>query len=119
MDKANLYSALFFLMIKLEETKNNPMHDKAFVIALTEVLRYFRDNGELKEAYKSQKDSLVNIANSPWMKLTMSMFTSKMQEDMIDAELPDINALIKENTSDKYIEKKINDILGDVELKKE
>ena len=119
MDKTNLYSALLFLMIKLEEAKNNPMHDKAFVTALTEVLRYFRDNGELKEAYKSQKDSLVNIANSPWMKLTMSMFTSKMQEDKVDAELPDINALIKENTSDEYIEKKINSILGNVELKKE
>lgn len=117
MDKTNLYSALLFLMIKLEEAKNNPMHDKAFVTALTEVLRYFRDNGELKEAYKSQKDSLVNIANSPWMKLTMSMFTSKMQEDKVDAELPDINALIKENISDEYIEKKINSILGNVELK--
>lgn len=27
-------------------------------------------------------------------------------------ELPDIDALIKENTSDEFIERKINDILG-------
>lgn len=114
-----LYSALLLLMIKLEDTKYNPMYDKAFVTALTEILRYFRDNGELKEAYKSQKDLLVNIANSPWMKLTMSMFTSKMQEDMTNIDIPDIDALIKENTSDKFIEKRINDVLGDVELKKE
>ena len=119
MDKTNLYSALLLLMIKLDEAKNNPMHDKAFVTALTEVLRYFRDNGELKEAYKSQKDLLADMANSPWMKLTMGMFTSKMQEDMTNADIPDIDALIKENTSDKFIEKKINDILGNAELKKE
>lgn len=109
-----LYSALLLLMIKLEDTKHNPMHDKAFVTALTEVLCYFRDNGELKKAYKSQKDLLTDMANSPWMKLTMGMFTSKMQENAA----PDINALIEETTSDEYIEKKINDILGNVELEK-
>lgn len=107
-------------MIKLEEAKSNPMHDKNFVSALTEVLRYFRDNGELKKAYKSQKDSLADMANSPWAKLVIGMLTSKMQEDKVDVELPDIDALIKENTSDEFIEKKINDILSDdIELKKE
>ena len=99
-------------MLKLEEAKSNPMLDKNFVAALTEVLRYFRDNGELKKAYESQKDSLVDMANSPWAKLVMGMLTSKMQEDKVDAELPNIDALIEENTSDEFIEKKINDILG-------
>ena len=112
-----LYSALLLLMIKLEDAKYNPMYDKAFVTALTEILRYFRDNGELKEAYKSQKDLLADMANSPWMKLTMGIFTSKMQEDTTN--IPDIDALIKEHTSDKFIEDKINGILGDAELKKE
>lgn len=107
-----LYSALLLLMTKLEDAKNNPMYDKAFITALSEVLRYFRDNGELKKAYKSQKELLADMANSPWMKLTMNMFTSKMKEDVA----PDINALIEESTSDEYIEKKINDILGNVEL---
>lgn len=113
MDKTDLHSSLLFLMLKLEEAKSNPMQDRNFVLALTEVLRYFRDNGELKKAYEIQKDSLADIANSPWMKLVMGMFTSKMQEDKVDAELPDIDALIKESTSDEYIEKKINDVLGD------
>lgn len=113
MDKSKLHSSLLFLMIKLEEAKSNPMHDKNFVAALTEVLRYFRDNGELKKAYESKKDSLADMANSPWVKLVMGMFTSKMQEDKVDVELPDIDTLIKESTSDKFIEKKINDILGD------
>lgn len=111
-----LHSALLLLMIKLEDNKHNPMYDKAFITALSEVLRYFRDNGELKKAYKSQKELLADMANSPWMKLTMNMFTSKMQEDALD--LPDINTLIEETTSDEYIEKKINDILGNVELEK-
>lgn len=47
------------------------------------------------------------------------MFTSKMQEDMTNIDISDIDALIKEHTSDKFIENKINGILGDAELKKE
>lgn len=113
MDKTDLHSSLLFLMLKLEEAKSNPMHDKNFVSALTEVLRYFRDNGELKKAYEIQKDSLADMANSPWTKLVIGMLTSKMQEDKVDAELPDVDALIKESTSDEYIEKKIKDILDD------
>lgn len=118
MNKTDLHSALLFLMIKLEDAKNNPMSDKNFVSALTEVLRYFRDNGELKKAYELQKDSLTDIANSPWAKLVIGMLTSKVQEDKDDVELPSIDALIEENTSDEFIEKKINDIL-DEELKEE
>lgn len=112
MNKTDLHSSLLFLMIKLEEAKSDPMADKNFVAALTEVLRYFR-NGELKKAYDLQKDSLADIANSPWAKLVIGMLTSKMQEDKVDAEVPNIDALIKESTSDEFIEKKINDILGD------
>ena len=120
MNKTDLHSSLLFLMTKLEEAKSNQMADKNFVAALTEVLRYFRDNGELKKAYDLQKDSLTYIANSPWAKLVIGTLTSKMQEDKVDAELPDIDALIKENTSDEFIEKKINDILDDdVELKED
>lgn len=113
MDKTDLHSALLFLMLKLEEAKSNPMQDKHFVAALTEVLRYFRDNGELKKAYELQKDSLTDMANSPWAKLVIGMLTSKIQEDKVDAELPDIDALIKESSSDEFIEKKINDVLGE------
>lgn len=113
MNKTDLHSSLLFLMLKLEEAKSTPMQDKNFVVALTEVLRYFCDNGELKKAYESQKDSLANMADSPWVKLVMGMLTSKMQADKVDAELPDVDALIKESTSDEYIEKKIKDVLGD------
>ena len=112
MNKTDLYSSLLFLMLKLEEEKSNPMIDKNFIAALTDVLKYFRNNGELKKAYEIQKDSLTNMANSPWAKLVIGMLTSKMQEDKVDVELPDIDALIKENTSDEFIEKKINDVLG-------
>ena len=119
MDKSDLHSALLFLMLKLEEAKSNPMQDKNFVAALTEVLRYFRDNGELKKAYEIKKDSLANMANSPWVKLVMGMLTSKMQADKVDAELPDVDALIKESTSDEYIEKKIKDVLGEQTRKEE
>lgn len=113
MYKTDLHSSLLFLMLRLEEAKSNPMLDKNFVLALTEVLRYFRANGELKKAYEIKKNSLANMANSPWMKLVMGMLTSKMQADKVDAELPDVDALIKESTSDEYIEKKIKDVLGE------
>ena len=94
--QTDLHSSLLFLMIKLEEAKGDQMADKNFVAALTEVLRYFRDNGELKKAYDLQKDTLTDIANSPWTKLVIGMLTSKMQEDKVDAELPNIDALIDE-----------------------
>ena len=113
MDKTKLHSSLLFLMLKLEEAKSNPMLDKNFVSALTEVLIYFRDNGELKKAYESQKDSLADVANSEWGKALNGFITSKVKEDEVDAELPDIDALIKELSSDEFIEKKINDVLGD------
>ena len=112
MSKTDLHSSLLFLMIKLEEAKNNSMSDKNFIAALTDVLKYFRDSGELKKAYEVQKDSLTNMTNSPWAKLVIGMLTSKVQEDKVDVKLPDIDTLIKENTSDEFIEKKINDVLG-------
>lgn len=119
MNKTDLHSSLLFLMLKLEEAKSNPMIDKNFIVALTEVLKYFRDNGELKKAYESKKDSLADMANSSWMKLVMGMLTSKMQADKVDAKLPDVDALIKESTSDEYIEKKIKEILGNQASKEE
>lgn len=113
MYKTDLHSSLLFLMIKLEEAKSNPMSDKNFVAALTEVLRYFRDNGELKKAYELQKDSLADLANSSWTKALKDYVSSKNHEDGVDAKFPDIDELIKELASDEFIEKKIKDILGD------
>lgn len=113
MNKTDLYSALLFLMLRLEEAKSNPMLDKHFVAALTEVLRYFRDNGELKKAYELQKDSLADLANSSWTKVLKDYVSSKNQEDGVDAKFPDIDELIKELASDEFVEKKIKDILGD------
>ena len=119
MNKTDLHSSLLFLMLKLEEARSNPMLDKNFVSALTEVLRYFRDNGDLKKAYESKKDSLADMANSSWMKALKEYVASKNQEDVVDTKLPDIDELIKKLASDEFIEKKINDVLGDdnVELK--
>lgn len=113
MDKAKLHESLLFLMLKLEEAKSNPMIDKNFIASLTEVLRFFRDNGELKKAYESQKDSLADLANSSWTKALKDYVSSKNKEDGVDAKLPDIDELIKELTSDEFIEKKIKDVLGD------
>ena len=119
MDKTKLHASLLFLMLKLEEAKSNPMLDKNFVVALTEVLRYFRDNGDLKKAYESKKDSLADMANSSWMKALKEYVSSKNQENGVDSELPDLDELIKKLTSDEFIEKKIKEILGDQASKDE
>lgn len=96
MDKTKLHASLLFMMLKLEEAKSNSMSDKNFVAALTEVLRYFRDNGELKKAYESQKDLLEdNIDNGLWVKALKDYVYLKCQEDGVDAKLPDIDELIK------------------------
>lgn len=113
MDKTKLHSSLLFLMLKLEEARRNPMSDKNFVAALMEVLRYFRDNGELKKAYELQKDSFIDVANGDWVKALKEYVASQNQEDGVDAKLPDIDELIKELASDEFIEKKIKDILGE------
>ena len=104
-------------MLKLEEANSNPMLDKNFILSLTEVLRYFRDNGELKKAYESQKESLADMANSSWVKALKEYVSSKNQEDGVYAKLPDIDELIKKLASDEFIEKKINDVLGDDNIK--
>lgn len=119
MNKTKLHSSLLFLMLKLEESKRNPMSDKNFILSLTEVLRYFRDNGELKKAYESQKDLLADMANGSWLKALKDYVYLKCQKDGVYAKLPDIDELIKKLASDEFIEKKINDVLGDdnVELK--
>ena len=119
MNKTELYSSLLFLMLKLQEAKSNPMIDKNFIVALTEVLRYFRDNGDLKKAYESKKDSLADMANSSWMKALKEYVSSKNQENGVDSELPDLDELIKKLTSDEFIEKKIKEILGDQASKDE
>ena len=119
MNKTDLHSSLLFLMLKLEEANSNPMIDKNFIVALTEVLRYFRDNGELKKAYEIQKDSFIDLAKGNWAKWIIELLASKTQEDGVDAELPDIDALIKEINSDEFIAKKIKDILGDQASKDE
>ena len=119
MDKTKLHESLLFLMLKLEEAKSNPMSDKNFVAALTEVLNFFRDNGEWKKAYESQKDSLPDMANSSWVKSLKEYVSSKKHEDGVDAKFHDIYELIKKLASDEFIEKKIKDVIGDdnVELK--
>lgn len=77
MNKTDLHSSLLFLMLKLEEAKSNPMLDKNFIAALTEVLRYFRDNGELKKAYEIQKDSFIDLAKGNWAKWIMEILASE------------------------------------------
>lgn len=112
MDKEQLHSALLLLMSKLEDIKNNPMHDKTFVVALTEVLRYFRDNGELREAFKQRKAIIADMEKQPFYKAIMDMFCAKITTE--HPELPPFNIkeTIEKLSSDEFIDKKIKNVLG-------
>ena len=112
MDKEQLHSALLLLMSKLEDIKSNPLHDKTFVVALTEVLRYFRDNGELREAYKQHKAIIADMEKQPFYKAIMDMFCAKITTE--HPELPPFNMkeTIEKLSSDEFVDNKIKNVLG-------
>lgn len=112
MNKENLYSALLLLMSRLEDVKNNQMHDKAFIVALTEVLRYFRDNGELKKAFKQHKDILANVEKQPFFKAMMDMFCAKITTEHPELSPFNMKETIDKLSSDEYIDNKIKNVLG-------
>ena len=111
MDKEQLHSALLLLMSKLEDIKSNPMQDKTFVVALTEVLRYFRDNGELKEAFKQHKDIIADMEKQPFFKAMMDMFCAKMTTERRELPPFNIKEIVENLSSDEYIENKIKNVL--------
>lgn len=112
MDKENLHSALLLLLSKLEEIKNNPMHDKAFVVALTEVLRYFRDNGELKKAFKQHKAIIADMEKQPFFKAVMDMFCAKITTEHSEFSSFNIKETVEKLSSDEFIDNKIKNVLG-------
>lgn len=111
MNKENLYSALLLLISRLEDVKNNQIHDKAFIVALTEVLRYFRDNGELKKAFKQYKDILANVEKQPFFKAMMDMFCAKITTEHPELSPFNMKETIDRLSSDEYIDNKIKNVL--------
>lgn len=112
MDKEKLHSALLLLMSKLEDIKDNPIQDKTFVVALTEVLQYFRDNGELKEAFKQHKAIIADMEKQPFYKTIIDMFCTKVTTE--HPELPPFNIkeTVEKLSSDEFIDNKIKNVLG-------
>ena len=112
MDKEQLHSALLLLMSKLEDIKSNPMQDKMFVVALTEVLRYFHDNGELREAFKQHKAIIANMEKQPFYKAIMDMFCAKITTEHPDLPPFNMKETIERLSSDEFINNKIKSVLG-------
>lgn len=113
MNKENLYSALLLLLNRLEDIKDNPMQDKTYVIALTEVLRYFRDNGDLKEAFNFHKNMIKNIEEQPFYKSLINIVCSKV--NLENPKLSDLNIkqAIEDMTSNEFVDNKIKKVLGE------
>ena len=112
MNKENLYSALLLLLNRLEDIKDNPMQDKTYVIALTEVLRYFRDNGDLKKAFNFHKNMIKNIEKQSFYKSLINMLCSKVNSKNPKLPTIDINQAIEDMTSDEFVDNKIKKVLG-------
>lgn len=113
MNKENLYSALLLLLNRLEDIKDNPIQDKTYVIALTEVLRYFRDNGDLKEAFNFHKNMIKNIEEQPFYKSLINMLCSKVNSENPKLSVLDVNQAIEDMTSDEFVDNKIKKVLGE------
>lgn len=113
MNKENLYSALLLLLNRLDDIKDNPMQDKTYVIALTEVLRYFRDNGDLKKAFNFHKNMIKNIEEQPFYKSLINIFCSKVNLENPKLPALDINQAIEDMTSDEFVDNKIKKVLGE------
>lgn len=87
--------------------------------------RYNGSNlGKKGKVYMNNQSPLTMCDNEKFIRIQIrhntlaykalkDMLTSKMQADKVDTKLPDVDALIKESTSDEYINKKIKDILGE------
>ena len=114
MKKKELHPALVFLMQRLSEIKDNPVQDKHFVESLTTVLRYFRDNGELRQALEIHKEGFKDIDKSPWCKMLLTVCNTSFAEfEGMDAPKIDIDKIIEKITSNEHIDQLIKDVLGE------
>lgn len=96
-----LRASLVFLMTKLDSVKSESklLKDDNLVNSLSEVLRYFKRNGELKEAYKEiYKDMLKE--NNEFVTLFFKFLTKDNDADL--------NESIKKFMTDEEIDKIIN-----------
>lgn len=107
MSKKNFHLALLILLNRLEEIKKSPMQDKSFVISLTEVLRYFKDNGELKEAFKVYKSVAQDIEKQPFYEAFLKILSARTSK----FSSFNIKKTADKLSSDEFIENKINSIL--------
>ena len=75
------------------------------------MLRYFRDNGELKEAFKQHKAIIADMEKQPFCKAIMDMFCAKITAE--HPELPPLNIkeTVEKLSSDEFIESKIKSVL--------
>lgn len=97
-----LRASLVFLMTKLDSVKSESklLKDDNLVNSLSEVLRYFKRNGELKEAYKDMFKE-----NNEFVALFFKFLTKDNDADL--------NESIKKFMTDEEIDKIINRTLGE------
>lgn len=101
-----LRASLVFLMTKLDSVKSESklLKDDNLVNSLSEVLRYFKRNGELKEAYKEIYKDMFKENNE-----FVALFFKFLTKDN-DA---DLNESIKKFMTDEEIDKIIDRTLGE------
>lgn len=86
MKKQQLHEAQDVLLTKLSSARDNPLlMDNYVTEALRTVLLYFKESGELHEAYKEQIQSTLE-SNNPWVAMMMKSMgaDSSIKKDMTD-----------------------------------
>lgn len=111
-NKKELHAALILLIGELESIKRSPLKDKNFTASLTTVLKYFRDNGELKAAFALPKEAFEDLKSSTWYAMLQAFMTTPREDG---ARFPpiDVEKIEAKITSDEYIENKIKEVLED------
>lgn len=103
MKQNKLHLALLFLFERLSNMKDAPTYDKALAIALTEVLQYFKDNGELQKAMASGKAMMAEQMENPLYCQLVSSFYSQIKD------------LVAEFWSEEMVKKRIDFALSEKE----
>lgn len=112
MEKKELHAALLVLMSRLDDIKRSPLKDENFAVSLAIVLRYFRDNGELKAAYELRQEAFEKIKSSAWFATLESCLATPGKDE---TQFPpiDMKELEAKLMSDEYVDNKIKEVLGE------
>ncbi len=108
MKQNKLHLALLFLLERLSNMKDAPTYDKALAIALTEVLQYFKDNGELQKAMANGKAIMEEQAENPVYCQLVSFFYNQIKARHPEMPTASLKDLVTEFWSEEKVKERVD-----------